>query len=68
MLGADDADAADKMGDRDRKGWVVGGPETVGAHLETLIQAGARHVIATFPDPSRPGVYENLVEIKGRLG
>lgn len=68
MLGADDDDAAEKMGDRDRKGWVVGGPETVAAHLDTLIQAGARHVIATFPDPSRPGVYEDLVEIRGRLG
>lgn len=68
MLGDDDDAAADKMGDRARKGWVVGGPETVAAHFDGLVQAGARHIITTFPDPWRPGVYENLAEIKDRLG
>lgn len=68
MLGADDDDAGEKMGDRARKGWVVGGPETVGAHFDGMVQAGASHIIATFPDPSRPGVYEDLAAIKGRLG
>jgi alkanesulfonate monooxygenase SsuD/methylene tetrahydromethanopterin reductase-like flavin-dependent oxidoreductase (luciferase family) len=68
MLGADDDAAVEKMGDRDRKGWVVGGPETVTAHMERMVEAGARHMIATFPDPWRPGVYEGLAEIKARLG
>jgi alkanesulfonate monooxygenase SsuD/methylene tetrahydromethanopterin reductase-like flavin-dependent oxidoreductase (luciferase family) len=68
MLGDDDDAAAEKMGDRARKGWVVGGPETVAAHFDGLVEAGARHIITTFPDPWRPGVYEHLAEIKGRLG
>jgi alkanesulfonate monooxygenase SsuD/methylene tetrahydromethanopterin reductase-like flavin-dependent oxidoreductase (luciferase family) len=67
MLGPDDDAAAEKMGDRARKGWVVGGPETVSAHLDKMVQAGARHLIATFPDPWRPGVYEDLAEVKSRL-
>ena len=68
MLGSDDDAAEEKMGERDRKGWLVGGPETVAGRLGEIVDAGARHVIATFPDPWRPGVYEHLVEVKDRLG
>jgi alkanesulfonate monooxygenase SsuD/methylene tetrahydromethanopterin reductase-like flavin-dependent oxidoreductase (luciferase family) len=62
MLDDTDAAAADRMGDRNPKGWIVGGPETVAARLDGFIEAGARHVIATFPDPGRAGVYELLAE------
>ncbi len=62
MLGANDADARDRFGDRDPKGWVVGGPDRVAERLRAFVDAGARHVIATFPDPSREGVYEMLAE------
>lgn len=68
MLGQDDRAAADKMGKRDGKGWLVGGPETVAARLRQFVEVGARHVIATFPDPSTEGVYELLAEeVKPRL-
>jgi alkanesulfonate monooxygenase SsuD/methylene tetrahydromethanopterin reductase-like flavin-dependent oxidoreductase (luciferase family) len=62
MLGESDADATERMGDRNPKGWVVGGPETVGARMREFVDAGARHVVATFPDPGREGVYELLAE------
>ena len=68
MMGSDDEDADRKMGARDRKDWIVGGPSTVAERFRSFVEAGARHLIATFPDPWRPGVYESLVEIKGRLG
>lgn len=68
MLGADDDAASTKMGDRNPKGWTVGGPATVAGRLQRFIDAGARHVIATFPDPWRAGVYEGLVDVKGLLG
>jgi alkanesulfonate monooxygenase SsuD/methylene tetrahydromethanopterin reductase-like flavin-dependent oxidoreductase (luciferase family) len=41
-----------------RSGRIVGSPETVRAHFEALIDAGARHLIATFPDARVPGNYE----------
>lgn len=69
LLGADDAGASEKMGDRNRKGWVVGGPESVAGRLNGFVEAGARHLIATFPDPWREGVYEALAEeVRPRLG
>ena len=68
MLGPDDDAAAEKMGDRSRKGWIVGGPETVADRFGRFVEAGARHLIATFPDPWRPGVYEGLAEVKASLG
>lgn len=68
MLGRDDDDAAAKMVDRDPKEWVFGGPETVAERLQRFVDSGARHLIATFPDPWRDGVYEGLAEVKSRLG
>jgi len=60
MLGRDDDEADEKMGDRERNGWTVGGPATIAERLGAYVEAGARHLIATFPDPWRPGVYERL--------
>jgi len=68
MIGRDDDAAAEKMGERDRKGWIVGGPQTVAHALRRFLEAGARHLIVTCPDPWRPGVYELLAEeVKPRL-
>jgi alkanesulfonate monooxygenase SsuD/methylene tetrahydromethanopterin reductase-like flavin-dependent oxidoreductase (luciferase family) len=48
---------------------VVGGPETVASHLQEFVDAGATHLVCTFPDPGRPGVYELLAEaVLPRLG
>ncbi|MGH2805901.1 MAG: LLM class flavin-dependent oxidoreductase [Actinomycetota bacterium] len=62
MLGETDAAARGKMGDRNPKEWIVGGPETVAGRLSEFVEAGARHVVATFPDPGAPGIYELLAE------
>ena len=68
MLAENDAAASDKMGDRNSSGWIVGGPETVAARLRRYVEAGARHLIVTLPDPWRPGMYELLAnEVKPRL-
>lgn len=68
MLGRDDDAAAEKIGRRDPRGWVVGGPEAVATRMRAFVEGGARHVIATFPDPSTEGVYELLIdEVKPRL-
>lgn len=67
MLGEDDVAADEKMGRRERKEWIVGGPGTVARRMGEMAAAGARHLIATFPDPWRPGVYEHLVEVKQLL-
>lgn len=61
-LAEDDAAADAKMGDRDRKGWIVGGPDTVAKRLQRFVDAGARHLIATFPDPSTSNAYELLAQ------
>ena len=67
-LDRDDDAANERMGDRPRKDWIVGGPETVASRLGGFVDAGARHLICTFPDPSRPEVYELLAgEVKPRL-
>lgn len=68
MLGRDDDEAATKMGERDRSGWVVGGPETVAERLQGFVDAGARHLVVTLPDPWRDGLFELLVEeVRPRL-
>ncbi len=47
----------------------MGGPETVAARFNEFIAAGARHVIATFPDAGRNDVYELLArDVKPLLG
>jgi alkanesulfonate monooxygenase SsuD/methylene tetrahydromethanopterin reductase-like flavin-dependent oxidoreductase (luciferase family) len=56
----DDDARGKKHGDRDRAGWLVGGPEAVARGLQGFIDAGATHLVCTFPDPGRPGVYEAL--------
>ena len=67
MIATDDDAARDKLGERNPKEWVVGGPATVADRLKRFVDGGGRHLIATVPDPWRPGVYELLAEVKGRL-
>ncbi|MDQ4145366.1 MAG: LLM class flavin-dependent oxidoreductase [Actinomycetota bacterium] len=69
VIGEDDAAARAKLGDRSPPDSVIGGPDTVARHLEAVIEAGARHVILTFTDASKPGSYELLAEkVKPLLG
>jgi alkanesulfonate monooxygenase SsuD/methylene tetrahydromethanopterin reductase-like flavin-dependent oxidoreductase (luciferase family) len=60
VLGRDRDDAAERLGDRDPRRFVVGGPGEVAAALSSFVEAGARHLICTFPRPSLPGTYESL--------
>jgi alkanesulfonate monooxygenase SsuD/methylene tetrahydromethanopterin reductase-like flavin-dependent oxidoreductase (luciferase family) len=60
VLGRDRDDAVERLGDRDPRRFVVGGPGEVAAALSSFVEAGARHLICTFPRPSLPGTYESL--------
>ena len=62
LLGADDADANEKLGARERSRYLVGGPATVASRLASLVAAGARHLVLTFPDAAQPETYERLAE------
>ena len=57
-LGRDDGEARAKLGDKDPSKFVVGGPEVVGRALRRFVDAGARHLIASFPDAGDPAVFE----------
>jgi alkanesulfonate monooxygenase SsuD/methylene tetrahydromethanopterin reductase-like flavin-dependent oxidoreductase (luciferase family) len=60
VLGRDRGEAVERLGDRDPRRFVVGGPGEVAAALSSFVEAGARHLICTFPRPSLPGTYESL--------
>lgn len=60
VLAESDDEAVARLGGRDPSEYVVGGPERVARHLAALIEAGATHLIATFPDPGAPSNYERL--------
>jgi alkanesulfonate monooxygenase SsuD/methylene tetrahydromethanopterin reductase-like flavin-dependent oxidoreductase (luciferase family) len=60
VLGRDRDEAVERLGDRDPRRFVVGGPGEVAAALSSFVEAGARHLICTFPRPSLPGTYESL--------
>jgi alkanesulfonate monooxygenase SsuD/methylene tetrahydromethanopterin reductase-like flavin-dependent oxidoreductase (luciferase family) len=63
IFGDTDRDAADNLGSRNPKHYLVGAPETVAAKLLRFVEAGARHVIIGFPNAATPGVYETLAEV-----
>lgn len=68
ILDADDDAARAKLGRRDPRAYVVGGPERLARHLAALVDAGARHLIVTFPDAGRVGAYERLAgEVRARI-
>jgi alkanesulfonate monooxygenase SsuD/methylene tetrahydromethanopterin reductase-like flavin-dependent oxidoreductase (luciferase family) len=60
VIGEDDASATAKLKGRRAGDRVVGGPGTVAGHLEGLIDAGASHLVCTFPDAGSVGAYELL--------
>jgi alkanesulfonate monooxygenase SsuD/methylene tetrahydromethanopterin reductase-like flavin-dependent oxidoreductase (luciferase family) len=64
----DDAAARAVLGHQDPTPYLVGGPDVVAERLAALADAGATHIIATFPDAGRPGGYEVLGTVKRRLG
>jgi alkanesulfonate monooxygenase SsuD/methylene tetrahydromethanopterin reductase-like flavin-dependent oxidoreductase (luciferase family) len=60
ILADSDAEARRRLGARDRRHFVVGGPEEVTEQLRALAEAGARHLIVAFPNASDPEPYELL--------
>jgi alkanesulfonate monooxygenase SsuD/methylene tetrahydromethanopterin reductase-like flavin-dependent oxidoreductase (luciferase family) len=49
ILAETDSAAEDLLGERPRRSFVLGGPETVAARFSALAFAGAEHLIAAFP-------------------
>lgn len=44
-------------------------PEEAAAHLSGFVVAGARHLVCTYPNAWRPGLYENLAqEVRPLIG
>ncbi len=69
VLAASDEEARSQLGTRDPSKYVVGGPDTVVRHLAGIIEAGATHIVVTFPDAAEPSNYEALGgRIRGLLG
>ena len=64
----DDTAARAVLGHRDPTPYLVGGPDVIAERLAALAAAGATEIIATFPDAGKPGGYEVLGAVKGRLG
>jgi alkanesulfonate monooxygenase SsuD/methylene tetrahydromethanopterin reductase-like flavin-dependent oxidoreductase (luciferase family) len=60
ILGSDDDEALAKLGSRNPNQYLVGGPETIARHLGEIVEAGARHLVLTFPDAGKTGTYELL--------
>ncbi len=67
MIAGTDDEAAEKMGNRERTGWIVGGPARVADALCRFVDAGARHLVVTVPDPWRPGIYELIADVRERV-
>jgi alkanesulfonate monooxygenase SsuD/methylene tetrahydromethanopterin reductase-like flavin-dependent oxidoreductase (luciferase family) len=69
LLAEDDASAHAKLGPRDPSAYLVGGPERVATELRARAEAGATHLILTFPDAADPHTYELLAkQVRPRLG
>lgn len=60
ILGTDDEQARAKLGSRNPEQYLVGGPETMAGLLGEFVEAGARHLVLTFPDAGTTGSYELL--------
>ena len=60
ILAESDADARRRLGDRDPRHFVVGGPDRVTEQLLAIAEAGARHLIVAFPNASEPEPYDLL--------
>jgi alkanesulfonate monooxygenase SsuD/methylene tetrahydromethanopterin reductase-like flavin-dependent oxidoreductase (luciferase family) len=69
MLGRDDDEAILRLGDRDPRGFLVGGPETVATRLNAFVAAGATHLTLTLGGIWRPEDIDILSqEVRPLLG
>ena len=62
LLDPTDEGARGRLGDRDPRAFVVGGPASVAAALQRFVDAGATHLIAALPDARAVGAYELFAE------
>ncbi|MDQ3986301.1 MAG: LLM class flavin-dependent oxidoreductase [Actinomycetota bacterium] len=62
ILAADDEQAFAELGSRSSDDRIVGGPDTVARSLSEFVEAGARHLVCTFPKPATSRSYELLAE------
>lgn len=60
ILAESDAEARRRLGERDPKQFLVGGPDEITEQLRGLTEAGARHLIVAFPNAADPEAYELL--------
>lgn len=60
IVGKTDDAARERLGSRNPAHFVVGGPETVGRYLRSLIEAGVDHLVLATPFASDPESYELL--------
>jgi alkanesulfonate monooxygenase SsuD/methylene tetrahydromethanopterin reductase-like flavin-dependent oxidoreductase (luciferase family) len=60
ILGGTEEEARSKLGLRDPSGYIVGAPGTVARRLDAMVEAGARHLIVTFPDAGDPQTFTRL--------
>lgn len=67
VIGRDDGLANDRLGKRNPAEWLVGGPATIAARLAGFVEAGATHLICTFPDAGDPEAFELAAQVRGRL-
>jgi alkanesulfonate monooxygenase SsuD/methylene tetrahydromethanopterin reductase-like flavin-dependent oxidoreductase (luciferase family) len=67
VIAPTDAGARAKLGTRNPSQYVVGGPDSLAAHIGELAAAGCSHAIVTFPDAGRPGSFELLGEVRQRI-
>ena len=67
QLAPDDEEARARAAGKRRH--VVGGPATVARFLSGLVEAGAEHLVLTFPDAGKVGAYELLAsEVRREMG
>lgn len=69
IIAETDDEANAKVGSRDPRDYLIGGPETVARALTRIVEAGASHLIVTVTDPAAEGIYELLArDVRPRLG
>lgn len=67
ILGPTDRAAAERLGDRNPKAFLVGAPATVADRLAAFVEAGVRHVVFALPNASEPEAYELVAEVRASL-
>lgn len=60
ILAESDVAARRRLGERDPRRFLVGGPDAIVRQLRAIVHAGARHLIVAFPNASDPEPYELL--------